>query len=160
MKWSLVIGCLVAAVAISLVVFLTLKTKGNDPIPQSIRDKVTFSIPYIVGQPAGYKINPASFNANNQVVIYGLSKAGRNNIFVSTQGKPDNFDFDDFNLKQLSGSSEFLTPLGKAVIGVYGGRTVVSIVTDKVWVIMNTDASGGVSAKDLQTIAGSFHQPS
>lgn len=123
--------------------------RPHNPLPPQVIESVTYPLYYPAKLPKGYQIDEQSFKANNQVVIYSLTKTGKPAMAISIQPKPANFNFDDFHLKKLSGSKELLTRSGKAVIGVYGERTVGSLVTNKSWVLLTAPAS--VSAKDVET---------
>lgn len=122
-------------------------------IPKRISEEVAFPVYSPSGRPAGFSLDTSSIRATNQVITYVL-RSGDKKVNVSLQAKPNNFNFDDFNRKQLAGSSEFLTSTGKAAVGSYGERLVVSMEADKTWILLNT--VDNVSAKDLQTIAKSF----
>lgn len=124
--------------------------KAPSPIPTSVTESATYPLYYPSSPPKGYRIDEGSFRASNQVVIYAVSKENGPSMAVSIQPKPNNFDFNDFHIKKLTGSKEILTQSGKAVIGVYNDRTVGSLVTDKSWVLVTAPSS--ISAKDVETV--------
>lgn len=135
------------------VVFIMNRPAIN-PIPQNIQAAVTFPVYYPSELPTDYQIDQNSFQANNQAVLYSIIKTGSPSIAVSVQPKPNNFDFDDFHLKKLSGSKEIITLSGKAVVGVLGGRTVGSLAADKSWVLIT--APNDVPTSEIETILKSL----
>lgn len=101
-------------------------------------------------------LDPDTIRSTNQVVTYVLRNSDKQ-INVSQQVVPNNFNFDEFHLKQMTGSREFLTPAGKAVIGSYGERLLCSIRAEKTWILLN--AGDSAPAKDVETVAKSFQPP-
>lgn len=151
-KSFMVAGIIILAVAGGGLRY-TLRNQPN-PIPDSIVSAVTFPLYYPATLPAGYIIDQASFRADNQVVLYTLTKAGASNISVSIQSKPSGFDFNDFQNKQLRGTKAVANDNGEVLVGLYAERIVGSLLNDKSWVLVN--ASSKVSAKDIETIMKSL----
>lgn len=137
----------------SLVLYIIYKPSPN-PIPKSTVESVTFPLYFPSDLPRGYKFNPNSIKSNNHAVLYTLTNDRSSTIVISIQPTPTEFNFEEFHLKQISGSKEVLTKSGKAVIGMLTNRTVGSLVTDKSWVL--TSAPANVSAKDVETVIRSL----
>jgi hypothetical protein len=125
-----------------------------DPIPSRIKESVTYPLYYPAELPDQYSIDKQSFQTTNQVVIYYLVKDGSPSLSISIQPRPNNFNFEDFHLKKMTGSKEVLTQSGKAVIGTYNDRIIGSLVTDKSWLLVA--APSKVSAKGIETIVKSL----
>lgn len=126
------------------------------PIPKSITSSVSFPIYYPSELPKGYKLNTESFNTNGRVVTYYFSNNAGQNISISQQAVPANFDFDNFNKKRILGSKEILTPVGKATIGQSSERNVASVITDKTWILVS--APSDTTAAQLETIVKSLKE--
>lgn len=83
--------------------------------------------------PAGYTYSEGSFSARSQIVLFSVTSIDHKTIAITEQSKPNGYDFD-----QLSGMEEFNTRYGKAYVEDFEVRTTGSLVSDKTWVIVNT----------------------
>lgn len=149
-----IIVCAVVVTGISAYMLLH---KRTDPVPESIKKSVLFPVYYPTQLPDGYQIESSSFQANSNVLLYSIGKAGAQPIAVTVQSKPENFDFDNFHLKQMRSSREVLTGSGKAVIGLFGDKPTGSLVTADTWVLVS--ANPQLPADQLEALMKSFTKP-
>lgn len=150
-------GAIIGIVALLLcfsVLFVLWRSQTSNPIPIAVQESVTYPLYYPTELPPGYQIDQFSFQANNQVVLYSLTKQGSPSIAVSIQARPNGFDFDDFNNKQLRGSKAIANDAGDGLVGLYADRILGSLLTDKSWVLVN--APSKVPAKDIEMVMESL----
>lgn len=129
-----------AAVLIVLAIaWYFIKPYVLNPIPKDIRDQAEFTLYYPEKLPKGYSIDRKSFEfkQEEQVVLYKLTAKGKPNIFIASQPKPDNFNFDEFTEKKLSNQKGVITPLGKGILATAEGSKLISLPTEKGWVIIS-----------------------
>lgn len=124
----------------------------RDPIPQSIRSQVGFTLYYPKSLPAGWSIIKTSYYADTSDQVVGYTIQGPSgNLNLSIQPVPKSFNFNDFYTKRLSGTVQFLTPLGQAAIGKSGGQYVGSLETTSSWVLASSSA-GAIPLTDIQFV--------
>jgi len=146
----------VIALAIAAIGAFMIYRRGQqpDPLPQSVTRQVTFPLYYPTRLPAGFRLEPESASATNQVVTFAISAPEGKQVVISQQPTPSDFDFENFYLNSLFGAKEVITPLGKAVIGQINDDTFASIVTDETWIIINAPA--GLPADQMQRLIQAF----
>lgn len=144
---------LILAIALGTGAVLTFASGGSQ-IPSSVAKTVSYPLFDVDGSPNGYSVKHGSYTATAQVLAFSLTDKAGKTIYISEQPKPVKFDFDDFHKQQIAGPKEILTPIGPAVIGIYGDKAISSIVTDKTWILIN--ASPEVSANDLEQVSKSL----
>lgn len=110
-----------------------------NPIPKEIRDQATFTLYYPEQLPKGYEIDEDSFDfkQEEQVVLYKLTAKGKPTIFIASQPKPDGFNFDEFAETKLSNQKGVITPLGKGILATAEGSKLISLPTEKGWIIIS-----------------------
>lgn len=123
---------------------------AHDPIPKNIRSQVSFTLYYPKSLPPGWSINKSSYYVDTSDQVVGYNLQGPNgNLNLSIQPVPKSFNFNDFYTKRLTGTIQFLTPLGQGAIGKSNDKYVGSLETTSSWVLA-TPGSGGVSQADIQ----------
>lgn len=129
-------------------------------IPAAITKEISFPI-YIPKQlPDGFSVELSSFqhiSSEGVLLFQATDKAGDKLVF-SEQPKPENFDFNDFNTKQLINSKSlpnvpYPTTIGKTIDKQ---TTLISIVTDRTWIIATTQTE--LSNQQLLDVAASLHK--
>jgi hypothetical protein len=81
-----------------------------------------------------------SVSSTNGVVIFYLFTSKREKVFVSQQQKPDKVAINDFNTRFIENKVSAVSSEGKAVIGSHDKQLIGSLITDKSWVLINTQA--------------------
>jgi len=125
----------------------------HDPIPKSISSQAAFTLYYPKALPQHWSLDKSSFyaNSNDQVVGY-LLRGPHANLNITIQPVPRNFNFTSFYNQRLSGTVQFLTPLGQGAIGKANNQLVGSLVTTSAWVLASPSSSTGVAQTDIQFI--------
>lgn len=144
-----VIACLAGIAALFLI-----SNSSRDPFPESVKQQAHFPLYYPTELPEGFRFDQAAYDASVNVMTYDYSTPDGNRIYFSLQPKPKKFDFDRFNKKQLTGTSQVETPVGTATVGVLQEQTVSSVVTDKTWVLITSGEK--VSLQQLQQVSQSL----
>jgi hypothetical protein len=126
----------------------------NDPLPEKIKREANFTLYYPTKVPSGFRFDEVAYDSSTKVVTYDYSTIDGDKIFFSLQPKPRNFNFNDFNKKQISGASQISTPLGTATLGVLQKQTLSSIVTDKTWILIG--AGQNVNLQQLEQVTQSL----
>jgi hypothetical protein len=151
---KLVIICVVVICVVGGGIFFALNRSGHDPLPYTVKQQAHFQLYYPTFVPDGFRFDEAAYDPSTKVVTYDYSTINGNRIYFSLQPKPAGFNFDKFNKKQLTGTSQVATPLGTATVGVLQEQTVSSIVTDKTWIIISSGEK--VSLDQLQQVSKSL----
>jgi len=150
-----VLAAIVAiVVAVAAVVIFVARPGGHDPLPADIKKEANFTLYYPKKVPEGFHFDNALYDASTHVVTYDYTTNDGNKLYFSLQPKPSNFNFDNFNKKQLSGAHQTDTPIGAATIGILQQETVSSVVTDKTWVLIS--AGEKVSLDQLEQVSKSL----
>lgn len=147
--FSILLMTIVLATVFSIFIFT--KDKVEDPIPSSIKQKVGFSLYYPTKLPDEFRFDEIAYDSEAKVVTYSYSATGGKRLYFSQQKKPDNFNFDDFRNKQLAGSTQLDTNLGKATIGLLQNQTTSSIVTDDTWILISV--GGDINIDQLKEVS-------
>ena len=152
-----VLVVLVAGAGIGMYVYST-----SDPIPKSVSSQVNFPLFYPTALPQQWTLDKSSFDAdpNAKIVSYVLNGPS-GNLNITIQSAPKSFDFNNFYTKRLSGTLQFLTPLGQGAVGKAIGtnQLVGSLVTSSSWVLASPSSSGVTQANiqfvltHLQTVS-------
>lgn len=123
-----------------------------DPIPQNIRLQVSFTLYYPKSLPSGWSIDKSSFYTDPSVQVVGYRLRGPSGYLnVTIQPVPKSFDFNNFYTKRLSGTVQFLTPLGQGAIGTAGNQLVGSLETPSSWVLASPSTKS-VREADIQFV--------
>lgn len=126
--------------------------KSHDPIPKSVRSQVSFTLYYPGSLPKGWSLDRSSFYANSSDEVAGyLIKGPQGNLNITVQPVPKNFDFTNLYSRRLTGTVQFLTPLGQGAIGRASSQLVGSLVTPSSWVLASPGSSG-VTQADMQYV--------
>jgi hypothetical protein len=123
--------------------------------PKEIIQSINNNLPlyYPSKLPEGFEAKPETISAqadNTDLITYQVSYGNGNQLFVSIQAIPDNFDFIGF-YKQTIQAEEFETKNGEAYIGSLNNNSVVSLKTQDAWILVN--APGGIGATELKEVA-------
>jgi hypothetical protein len=112
-------------------------TANTSPVPKNVAQAVNFPIYYPDPQklPAGYNLNSFKY-VPGQGVLYYVSYDNGKRLVFTLQQKPSSQDLAAFNKKYIPIHRQVLTLVGTATIGAIGSQTVVSLPTDKTWVII------------------------
>ena len=146
-------GVIALALVISVAAIVA-HGRSHDPLPADIRQEAGFTLYYPAHVPTGFRFDEAKYDPSAKVVTYDYANADGNKIYFSLQPKPANFDFNDFNKKQLSGAHQIDTPVGTATIGILQPETVSSVVTNKTWILIS--AGEKVSLDQLEQASKSL----
>ena len=124
----------------------------RSPIPAAIKSQLGFTAHTPSKLPSGYHFVPESFQHQEKVLIYRVSN-GQNDLIFTEQAKPSGFDFLGFYKDQMSEAKTLSNTPYESVLGkaANGQTTILSIVTDKTWIIMNT--VGNIDDSSAQLIA-------
>jgi hypothetical protein len=107
----------------------------------SAQQTTKFPIYYPNPLPDGVSYVTDSVKATAESVMYNLT-SGKTVVSVSVQPKPKGVVFDDFYTRVLKNKVDVLSDQGKAVAGAADGRVIGSLVTNDVWVLVNTPVGG------------------
>jgi hypothetical protein len=140
-RWRLtiVLPVVFALLAIAVIAWLITHNSSQDKnlVPSRIVSQVTYPVYYVASLPGGIRLDRNSFEITDKVILYNLID-GKDTLYVSQQGNPVNYDFEDFNTKQMESTQAVITPVGRAILGIFNGKFISSIVTDKTWIIVST----------------------
>jgi len=118
--------------------FIVVRASG--PIPHTFTKGIQYTLYYPTQLPAGYHVDPASFQRAGDVLIYSIKAPGGRTVAVAEQTKPADAPVHDTSSKPvtLPGERSFDTTIGKAYISLWGSRYVSDITTPSgTWVILN-----------------------
>ena len=130
---------------------------SHNPIPASIRANSSFPLYYPGKLPAGWKLDKSSFYTGPGGVVGYIITGPDGNLNITLQPKPASFDFNNFYTKQLSGTVQFLTPLGQGAVGKTDGRLVGSLTSSASWALASP-STNTVSESEIQTILTGLRQ--
>jgi hypothetical protein len=109
--------------------------------------------------PSGFTADARSVSQPQEgVVIFNLTGAQGEKIYVSEEGRSKTYDYGGF-FKRIENNEQFKTGLGQAVVGHTdsGKTTIGSVVSENTWIIINgrSDTLNKAEAKKiLQSFAG------
>lgn len=150
----LAIISMVAVIIIVGIVVFVFQGRAQDPLPADVKQEANFTLYYPRKLPAGLHFDKAIYDSSTRVVTYDYATDIGNKLYFSLQPKPEGFNFDDFNKKQLSGAHQTSTPVGVATIGILQQETVSSVVTDKTWILIS--AGEKISLDQLEQVSKSL----
>lgn len=147
----IVSGIVTMLLVITGTVIITRKHAVNPVIADFTAAQKTVIFPLFVpgSLPNGYSYLNHSISTKSNIVVFVISGPGGQRVAVTEQSKPSGFDF-----SQLSGTSEFNTPLGNAYVDDLDLRTTGSVVGSQTWLIINTTPAIGESL--MSQIINSF----
>jgi hypothetical protein len=122
----------------------------HNPIPADIRAGATYPLFYPAGLRAGWTLDKSSFYVSSGVVGYVIHGPS-GNLNITIQPRPASFDFAGFYSKDLTGTIQFLTPLGQGAVGKTEGHYVGSLAAANSWVLASPN-NDKVSQSDIQAI--------
>jgi hypothetical protein len=122
----------------------------KNPFPADIRQNAAVDLLYPAKLPAGYRIDPASIQQTNGILLYDAVNGGQRLVF-SLQKTPPTFDFATFYKQQLQDNQQFSTAYGQAAVGRNGGRYLGSLVDGGTWLILSANNSR-LSAADFSLV--------
>lgn len=159
-RWNIVAGITVSVLMLCTVgIILLVHSRGGVKPPPEILEKAGFPL-YIPQQmPGAYSIDPKSYNfdEDEKVFVFRATDTADGTIAITEQSRPSKFNPDDFYKSQLKDAKTVNNVKYPAVIGKgpIGGTTILSIVTDKTWVMVTTTSPIGDS---LEVIAHSLKE--
>lgn len=148
-----VISTVVVIIIVGIVVFV-FQGRAGDPLPAGVKQEANFTLYYPKKLPAGFHFDKAIYDSSTKVVTYDYVTDTGNKLYFSLQPKPEGFNFDEFNKKQLAGAHQTSTPIGMATIGILQQATVSSVVTDKTWILIS--AGEKISLDQLEQVSKSL----
>ncbi len=102
---------------------------------------IGFPLYYPEHLPKGTTYQVDSVKTSAQLVVYTLKTDHNVALHISIEPKPKNVIFSDFYTRVLQNRTDLFSSQGKATLGTAGGQAVGSLVTDKVWVIINAPST-------------------
>jgi hypothetical protein len=148
-KWAkILIAAVIAAWVVAGGFFLLYRNSSKSIDNPSPLASFSQSVKYPLYYPANGYIAPDSKTLTNGTVTYTV-KYKDDDMFVSIQPIPKNFDFNNFN-RQVTGQTSIRTPVGKAIIGKLAGKLIGSITTDKAWFLISAPPDTPVT--DIQDV--------
>jgi hypothetical protein len=148
-KISLLAAILLAGAAIFGAGYLLKGTDSPNTIPDTITRQVNYSLYFPSPMPPGYTYMKDTATFQIGQVYYKFSN-GNKRVTVNEQPKPETPP----NLSQLTGYTQFDSPIGKAAIGANIGETAAIVITPTTVITMNT--IGGVSPAELKAAIMNF----
>lgn len=120
----------------------TLWYLANDkPIPRQYRSGLNFPLFYPQNLPHGYRVDRNSFQRQGKVLIFNLLAPGKRNMAVSEEVLPAGLDLTGNSNGPAgftpAGQKNFTTAIGPAEYRLFGSHTIVSIVSQKTWIVIN-----------------------
>lgn len=137
------IGSAITVSTITLVassVLILQHARSRVAIPENVVKSVNFPVYYPKHMPKNVAYVKDSEKISPNVLLYTLDNNGVK-IHVSVQPKPAGVVFEDFYNRVLKNKADIFSNQGKGVIGTAQGSTIGSLVTDKVWVLINTSST-------------------
>ena len=131
----------VAGVALALLVGCAayLAWRPRPPLPSSLTAAVHFPIYYPTKLPDSLGLADSSLKDGNVLIATYTNRNG-DKLFLSEEAKPATFDFAGY-FQSLTSNRKVHTQYGDAYAGKLPEDTnmsIVNLVTDKTWVILNT----------------------
>lgn len=130
---------------------------GNQPkpvaqIPSGISDRLRFPVYLPSRLPGGFSLVVNSYSLDQGVLIFKAQDSSGMVMAFTEQAKPDKFDFANFYSEQLTNPQTLDNVPFASVSGKNTQQyNVLSIVTDKTWIIVSTRAP--LAQNDLQVLA-------
>jgi hypothetical protein len=144
----------IGILAIPAAIWLIINTK---PIPGKFRQGLSYPLYYPASLPKGYKVDRASFQRKDMVIIFNIIAPNGKNIAVAEQHIPPDVDLSQHPHNTtgitLPDQRDFATRAGNAEISFWGDKLVSSLVTDNTWIILNVS---GFKMDDAQKITQAF----
>ena len=152
------------AVAIATIVFVTAVSlymiNRSSPsaarVPDVVSETVLFPIYMPAKLPAGYTIDPTSYNSSQGVLLFVASNQKNQKIIFTEQPKPQEFDIPAFYQKSLTDPRSVPRSTYPSIIGKSDKDTwLLSVQADTTWIIVTTkipkpEAALAVIARSLQ----------
>lgn len=108
------------------------------PIPNNVRQSVSFPLYYPSSLPDGYSLDKGSIKVEGQIIFY-LIASGSKKISISEQVVPNPAP----DIKNVQGNSSIKkidTSFGKAILGLYRGAPVAIMLTKTTLINMNASS--------------------
>lgn len=150
------VSLLVIGFAIGLV--LAPSPQATTYLPVHIKNKLNFPVFLPKTLPSHFSISENSFTLDEDTLLFSAENKTGQTIVFSEQQKPVGFNFDSFYQEHIKeartvDNTPFPTIAGKSP--AQQNAEVVSVVTDKTWVIISSNT---VSRDQLQDIARNLKQ--
>lgn len=139
-------------IASALTTALLFNYRQTSPIPRDISARVNFPLYYPSEFPSGFRLDTDSFSETNNVVTYTVSYESNKKLIFNIEALPKKFDFDGFNSK----GKKIRSSLGDAYVGSLGNKTVVSITSDKSWLLVGVPSP--IDKPNLETMLQSLKE--
>lgn len=147
---AVVIFCVVLSVAGAIIV--NMQRQPPSPIPRQIIASAGTPLYYPADLPPGFAIDTSSIEYTQRVLTYTVTYDGGKKLAFSVQPKPSDFDFSSFYAE----GRRIESSLGPAYVGAVGGNTVVSITSDKTWILIGVPDQ--IETPQLEAVVANFTQ--
>ena len=138
----LMLACAMIGLVLGTAVVLMVPKSAKIPEQLvSAKNQANYTLYFPQPLPKGFHYKPDSAHVSSAAALYTLTFGGDKTMSVSIQPKPKGVVFDDFYDRVLKHKADVFSSEGKAAIGVADGKTIGSLVTDNVWVLINTSSS-------------------
>lgn len=104
----------------------------QQPVPAAISREVSFPVYYPATLPAGFAVEPGSFDHSHGIVTYTVRYGANKKLAFTIQAVPAGFDPDSLHAT----ANQLASSLGPAYVGAISGNTAVSIVTSEAWMMI------------------------
>jgi hypothetical protein len=133
------IATVVVLACLGGVVFYSSQHRPEKPsVLSSYRQKVDFPLYYPVNLPGEFSVDESSVSSGDGVILYQVTHSSGEKINISLQQKPADFDYENFYRETLKSPQSYLLPIGKVTFGKINRGGLVSIETEKTWILINT----------------------
>jgi hypothetical protein len=112
--------------------------------------QVSFPVYYPGQLPSGYVLDESAVSSTSEAVVFSVKNTiTGNQLVVSEQAKPPQFDFDDFYRSQMSKVDHIATSVGDGATGSAGEWYMGSVVTNRSWIIIKGPTTAGDQIKEF-----------
>lgn len=155
-KIALIVAMLMIIFGVGYYFLIINEHRQVNPIPDSIRQQVDYSLYYPAKLSADFHFNEVALDNETGVTTYKYT-SGSKTIFFSMQKKPEDLNYEEFRNKQMVGVREIKTSLGIAYAGTLQNQTVSSLLTDNTWIFITAGKSATIddlekASKSLEVI--------
>ncbi len=134
--WFSVVVLLAISGAATAVHFIH-PTPDRSPFSKTVKRSVIFPLYYPTVLPAGYWLDKSSISTTSSVVIYSVKySGGAKKMVFSLHAQPTADQISSFYFHYMPLHIDVSTTVGTAAIGAINNHTVVSLPTDKTWILL------------------------
>ena len=150
--WKVAIGAALLLLALgAATAFAFMRSQSAFEPPKAILEQAKFPIYIPKKLPGTYTIDPDSYTFEEEVVLFRAKDSAGGVIAITEQKKPANFNYDNFYATNFKGpktinGTKYPTVLGSRSIG---RAKLLSIVTDKTWIMVSTTSPVGDSLDEI-----------